>query len=687
MTAAAPRPEAPLVGATIFDQYSVVSLLLSDGVCDRYLVRPRTGGATALARVFVHPAFARGAEALWDAMEGSIQRLGMIEHPNVQRVLSAGVLDALGESRLCLVTEHVEGDSVETRARGARRIPLSEALTIAQRVLHGLAAIHQMGVVHADLRASNVRFVRGPAGSEGSSWPVLCDVAIGNLLLEAMGRPPSLRDQVFCVEALAPEQIEGEPVSVATDIYAFGALLYRMVTGTAPFRADDDRELLVAVLSEEPCSLAEGGVEAPPALEALVRRCLARHPAERFESTVALARALRDCEQGLVSAGRSPGGERSFFATGGATPLENKRPSRPGSGTSGLHTPRAQDGAVKNPDASARRPALNADALPPRSPLRAATLPPAPFALARRSEPPPSPSAPPFASQDTQDTSSPSSTAPRVAPAMRQAPPDLSRAIRWMGIALAVTLSLVVAATVALLQARRARLDTAVATLHAPRPLGNVRLTLRANVDGAQVLLRGRSYALPLRLEVPSGTEPELLEVSAAGHESQRLWVVLNGHTEVQVELPRVTPPSPPVAHVEPVGPRRHGHRERHERHERDLTRHPQQAFHTAEAAPGAAPTAEPITGEAIQRVVRQHRPEVTECIRRARQDTPTLTGRLLLTLVLAPDGTVRDARWNGNTPAHHPVSLCLTDAARRWTFPPTGSLGDLHVVYPIALR
>lgn len=329
----------------------MTSLLASDGVCDRYLVRPVSGGAVAQARIFVHPAFARGAEALWDAMEPSIQRLGAVEHPNVQRLLSAGVIDTHGESRLCLVTEHTEGESIETRARGDQRIGLPDALAIGQRVVHGLAAIHQLGLVHANLRPGNVRFARGGAAGDALSWPVLCNVAIGNLLLDAMGRPPSLRDMVLNAEALSPEQIEGEPASVATDIYSVGTLLYRMVTGTAPFLADDDSELLVAQLTAEPRTLLEAGVEAPAAFEALVKRCLAKSPDERFESTVALVRALRDCEQALASPGKSAAGGRSFFGAGGPTPLEN-RASRPAPQESGLHTPRGSTASVKPADAT-----------------------------------------------------------------------------------------------------------------------------------------------------------------------------------------------------------------------------------------------------------------------------------------------------------------------------------------------
>jgi serine/threonine protein kinase len=680
MTAAASRPAPPLVGTSIFDQFRVTSLLASDGVCDRYLVRPVSGGAVAQARIFVHPAFARGAEALWDAMEPSIQRLGAVAHPNVERVLSAGVIDTHGESRLCLVTEHTEGESIETRAHGDRRISIPDALVIGQRVVHGLAAIHQLGLVHADLRPGNVRFARGGAAGDVLSWPVLCDVAIGNLLLDAMGRPPSLRDLVLNAEALSPEQIEGEPASVATDIYSVGTLLYRMVTGTAPFLADDDSELLVAQLTADPRTLQEAGVEAPPALEALVKRCLAKSPDERFESTVALVRALRDCEQALASPGKSAAGGRSFFGAGGPTPLEN-RASRPAPQESGLHTPRGSTAPVKPADASSQRPVVTAAeaAKAVSSPLRASTLPPAPFARERSSQPP-VPSAPRVSL----------ASYPALSPAPEpDAPParDLTGAVRWMALAVAATFALVLFAAGALIQARRERLHTAVATLLPPRVPTNVRFTIRTNVEGARAILRGRAHTLPLRLEVPAGSEPEILEVSADGYAPRRMWVVLDSNTEVQVDLSRPAPtptPAPAAMPAETASQRR-----RRERRERDLARRGIRVLTAEEAAAQAAAVdrAEPITGEAIQRAVRLHRAEVNECVRRARLTTPGLGGRIAVSIVLTPAGLVRTASWNGSNPAQREVALCVTDAIRRWVFPPTGAEGDLHVVYPFSLR
>jgi serine/threonine protein kinase len=688
MTAAASRPAPPLVGTSIFDQFRVMSLHTSNGVCDRYLVRPVEGGAMAQARVFVHPAFARGAEALWDAIEPSIQRLGAVEHPNVQRLLSAGVIDTHGESRLCLVTEFNEGDSIETRAHGDRRIPLLDTLSIGQRVLHGLAAIHQLGLVHGDLRPGNVRFARGGAAGDALSWPVLCDVAIGNLLLDAMGRPPSLRDLVFSAEALSPEQIEGEPATVASDIYSMGTLLYRMMTGTAPFLADDDSELLVAQLSEEPRSLHDAGIEAPPALEALVRRCLAKSPDERFESTVALVRALRDCEQALSSPGKSANGGRSFFGAGGSTPLENKRPSQPAPHESGLHTPRTSSPPVKPADASSQRAVLTAAeaeravSSPPRaSPLRASTLPPAPFARTRSSAPPP----PAVDSAPRVSLASYPALSPAPLPEP-EAPRDVSRVVRWMTLAVAVTFGLVVFAAGALIQARRERLHTAVATLLPPRIPTNVRFTIRTNVEGARAIVRGASHTLPIRLEVAAGAVPEILEVSAEGYTPRRMWVVLDSNTEVQVELNRPTnaPAAPAVAPTETTAERR-----RRERRERDLARRGIRVLTAEEAAVQAEAVgrAEPITGEAIQRAVRLHRGEVNECVRRARLTTPSLGGRIAVSIVLTPAGLVRNASWNGNNPTQREAALCVADAIRRWEFPPTGASGDLHVVYPFSLR
>lgn len=254
-----------------------------------------------------------------------------------------------------------------------------------------------------------------------------------------------------------------------------------------------------------------------------------------------------------------------------------------------------------------------------------------------------------------------------------------------MGFAVAATFALVLFAAGALIQARRERLHTAVATLLPPRVPTNVRFTIRTNVDGARAILRGRSHTLPLRLEVPAGSEPEILEVSAEGYEPRRMWVVLDSNTEVQVDLSRPAPAAPAAAApVETAAQRR-----RRERRERDLARRGIRVLTAEEVAAQAAAVerAEPITGEAIQRAVRLHRAEVSECVRRARLTAPGLGGRIAVSIVLTPAGLVRTASWNGSNPAQREAALCVTDAVRRWAFPPTGAAGDLHVVYPFSLR
>ena len=246
MTAAATRPSTPPVGTTLFDRFRVTGRDRGDGCAERYFVRPMNGGAVATARVFTHPVFTRAAQSVWEAAEARLQRLTTIEHPNVERVLGAGVVTFDASERLCVITEHTEGEALDARIHARKRLSFHDATDIGHRVLHGLAAIHQLGLVHGDLRASNVRFAKTLNTGDVTSWPVLCDVGVNTVLLDAVGRVGALRDQMLAPEFMAPEQIEGEAATVATDIYAFGLLLYTMLAGTGPFAADDDSELVVA---------------------------------------------------------------------------------------------------------------------------------------------------------------------------------------------------------------------------------------------------------------------------------------------------------------------------------------------------------------------------------------------------------------------------------------------------------
>ena len=195
----APQPNAPpLTGLVVFEQYEVTSRLSSEPRGETYLGVAVETGAEVLLRFHSHPVFARAAGSTWGAIGDRFERLCAIEHPHVERVITGGTVRRRTEDLLCVVSERFEGTSLATRLKGGQRVPMHEAVALARSVAEGLQAAHDAGVVHGDLRASNVLLA---SGRPSSPWPVLTDVGLNNLLAAALGGDLSMRELAWAPES------------------------------------------------------------------------------------------------------------------------------------------------------------------------------------------------------------------------------------------------------------------------------------------------------------------------------------------------------------------------------------------------------------------------------------------------------------------------------------------------------
>lgn len=230
-----------------------------------------------------------------------------LRHEGIARVLD---LSRLADGRRALVVEWLEGESLEQRLRRVGRLPLHESVEIAGDVTAALGVAHASGVLHRDVKPSNVMLVRdgvrvravlidfGVARGPGDST----ETATGGLL----GTPAYM----------APEQArDASRVGPSADIYGVGALLFRMLSGEAPYPADDPWATLLRLANEPPRSLEAEALALPHAVVSLVDTCLSRDPALRPSSATALGSALRElAELHAVAAPDSPGSPDS---TGG----------------------------------------------------------------------------------------------------------------------------------------------------------------------------------------------------------------------------------------------------------------------------------------------------------------------------------------------------------------------------------
>ncbi len=242
-----------------------------------------------------------------------------VSHPNVCRVYDVFRHHdpATADSFTFLTMERIEGETLAARLAQTGALPLDEAAMIAGQIAAGLAAAHASGIVHRDLKPGNIMLAPTP---EGPPRAVILDFGLAKTppALEGHDTLSASHQAIGTPSYMAPEQIENQPVSPRTDIYAFGVVLFEMVTGRVPFPDKSPLAQAARKVKEAPPSPRDFRSTLPESWEAAILRCLRTNPRERFASANEVMAAIAQSRTFRVpSAGiRARWGAVAFLAVG-----------------------------------------------------------------------------------------------------------------------------------------------------------------------------------------------------------------------------------------------------------------------------------------------------------------------------------------------------------------------------------
>ncbi len=233
------------------------------------------------------------------------QVISQIRHPHIVEVYDFGLMP---DGRPYYVMELLPARTLSHLLRERGRLSAERALEFIEPVCAALEAAHRTGVVHRDLKASNVAVL-----SEGQPPKVkLLDFGIAKLLHSEPGQPGLTLDgqRLGTSEVMAPEQIRGGIIGPATDVYALGALIYRMLTGTYPFTSDELLEVERMHL-EVPAPRPSASAPVSSAVDAVVLRCMEKEASRRYPSVTALLAAFREAVEAPASVRVASGTRRA----------------------------------------------------------------------------------------------------------------------------------------------------------------------------------------------------------------------------------------------------------------------------------------------------------------------------------------------------------------------------------------
>jgi serine/threonine protein kinase len=280
-----------LPGVVVADRYRIIALLGAGGMGEVYRADDLSLGQ-GVALKFLPETASQDPDVL-ERFRNEVRIARRVSHPNVCRVYDMAELDG----QIFISMEYIDGEDLSSLLRRIGRLPSDKALEIARQLCAGLAAAHREGVLHRDLKPSNIML-------DGRGRAVMTDFGLAGLAEQIQGRDVRSGTPAY----MAPEQLTGAEVSVRSDIYALGLVMYEVFTGKRPHDVSSLPDLVKQRQERTTSNPSSWVRDLDPAVERVIMRCLEPNPQMRPSSALAVAAALPggDPLAAALAAGETP---------------------------------------------------------------------------------------------------------------------------------------------------------------------------------------------------------------------------------------------------------------------------------------------------------------------------------------------------------------------------------------------